>query len=367
MLTFSGQCDGVGGWLILIAILLLSPLAGAREADKSCLMCHKYPGLGRVDQGIERAFYVNEDLYQASYHGQISCHNCHLGVDRIPHTDAKKVDCASDCHLNDPSTGRPFSHKHIVQDLAASAHGRELFDPEKQQDLPNCKDCHSNKTYHNQVKGLVGPMDFKGVCLECHGEEGFVERFYEHVIYRSNKRRSSQEVVALCSRCHADAQIMDRHDVDVVVGFQDTFHAKAIAYGDEAVANCLSCHAPYQLGFSPHRILSRHQGDSPVHRDNKLQTCSQSGCHSEANERFASGGRIHPSDIRKQSLVVAGPLQTTPEGSPEAAFQATVLTWIEWFYKILIAGVVGGLGMHRLLDMYATRREHRYEKGQIND
>jgi hypothetical protein len=175
------------------------------------------------------------------------------------------------------------------------------------------------------------------------------------MFYRAQTRRPSKQVVALCSKCHADKEKMERHDLDVVIGFKDTFHGKAIVYGDEDVANCLNCHASYQLGFSPHRITSHTESTSPVHPDNKLENCRQAGCHAGAQEAFARKGKVHPSNVKVAHEGEDG--KTISQEEQE--FQALVLDMIALFYKILIIAVVGGLGFHRLADLYATHRERK--------
>lgn len=356
-----GSKGVVGLIAAALFLLLLMPTAAMATDDENCLMCHKYPGLGRYEKdkskmkAVKRVFYVNEELFSGSYHGKLRCKSCHEGVEEIPHTGVKRVDCASNCHLKDPSTGRDFSHKAIVQDLRESAHGEEGSRSEHKEDLPTCKDCHNNKNYQNVVKEQVESLKFLKVCLECHESEAWAERFYEHMFYRASTRRSSKQVVALCSKCHADQEKMERHELDVVVGFKDTFHGKAILYGDEDVANCLSCHAPYEMGFSPHRIKSRKTAGSPVHPDMKLETCAQAGCHAGAAAAFADKGKAHPSNIKLTTVGDEGEALS----QAEQEFQAWVIEMIKLFYKVLIIAVVGGLGAHRLLDLYATRREHK--------
>jgi hypothetical protein len=351
--------------LVVVAATVLLRAFAMANGDRNCLMCHKYPGLGRTEQAdsgdntIKHVFYVNEDLYDDSYHGKLRCKSCHEGVNKIPHTGVEKVNCGTDCHILDPSVNKPFSHAQIAADLERSAHGVKGSKKEHSEDLPTCKDCHTNKTYHAGIDKKVGAKNFLMVCHECHRSEEFTERFFDHMIYRATKRRSSKEVVRLCSKCHADEKLMTKHDLDPVIGFQDTFHAKAIAYGNEEVANCLNCHAAYQMGFSPHRITSGTDPVSPVSAENKLATCSQSGCHADANEAFAAGGRVHPSRVAMRRLARAPREEVTDELSSDTAFEAMVIGWIQLFYKVLIAAVVGGLGLHRLLDIYASRRERR--------
>lgn len=347
---------------VIFGLLLAYP--SSAETEGNCTMCHKYPGMGRIEESgtndknkTKRVFYISDNLFEKTYHGAIPCKSCHVGVTRIPHTDVDKVDCATDCHLIDPSSKKPFSHKKIVNDYKVSVHGQEGSNTPYKEDLPVCKDCHSNKAYHAEYEEQVAAMTFLKVCEECHQSGDFTKRFYEHITYRTIKRRPSKEVVRLCSTCHADLELMSKHKLDVVIGFSNTFHAKALSYGNTKVPNCLNCHAPYQLGFSPHRISSRKNNDSPTHPENKYKTCSQSGCHVDATKGFASGGYVHPSPQKIKISKLVGTKGSDPESQAQTRFQNTVISFIQMFYKILITLVIGGLALHRLLDFHATRRE----------
>ncbi len=333
------------------------------KGQDGCLLCHKYPGLGRYDKDarnriVKRVFYVNEDTHNASYHGRFNCSDCHEGVDKIPHTDAKKVDCGKTCHLNEPSSGKKFSHKAIVEDLEKSAHGAKGAGAENQSDLPACRDCHTNKPYLLNLQQQMKSKASMEICHQCHEDKAWITRFLSHIDYRLSSRRPSSEVVRLCSKCHANPSMMARHKLDVVVGFQDTYHGKAILYGDEEVANCLNCHAPYALGFSPHKITAHKMKESPVNADNKRETCAQAGCHASATNEFATGSKAHASQF-KAVLETKGGNAGTDAVLEDEAFQTMVLHWINLFYQILIAGVVLGLGGHRLLDLYATYRDSK--------
>lgn len=345
--------------------------ADVPKGQDGCLMCHKYPGLGRYEKDaknriVKRIFYVNDDAHRASYHGRFNCSDCHEGVDKIPHTDAKKVDCGKTCHINEPSSGRKFSHKSIVEDMEKSAHGAKgsgikassVEEQAKDQaDLPACRDCHTNKPYLLSVQQQMKSKAFTEICHQCHEERAWVERFMSHINYRLSMRRPSSEIVRLCSKCHANQEMMARHKLDVVVGFLDTFHGKAIRYGDEEVANCLNCHAPYALGFSPHRITSRKKDNSPVNAANKRETCAQANCHAAATQEFATGSKAHPSLAFAMPAVKEGKAGATVRLNED--LQAKILYWIKLFYQILIAVVVLGLGGHRLMDLFATYRDSK--------
>lgn len=350
-------------------LILCLPYPSTAEVEGNCTLCHKYPGLGRISDQvtgssnkIKRIFYINNELFEKTYHGEVRCNSCHTAITRIPHTDARKVDCASDCHIIDPSSNKPFSHKKIVNDFNHSVHGREVANTPHKEDLPVCKDCHSNKAYHLAYEKQVEAMTFLRVCEECHQSGDFTQRFYEHISYRTTKRRTSKEVVRLCSTCHANKKMMDKHNLDIVIGFSNTFHAKAISYGNTRVPNCLNCHAPYQLGFSPHRISSKKNPDSPTNPNNKHETCSQSGCHITAAAGFATGGYVHPSPDKIELSKMIDVQEPRHESLERTRFQNTVVGWIQMFYKILIPLVIIGLALHRLLEVVTIMRE-RYKGG----
>ena len=99
------------GWLLSSGISVGSD---AVSDTGNCLLCHRYPSIGRYDEkGTKRVFYVNDKKFAASVHGKLACKNCHVGLDKIPHTDVKKVDCATKCHIKEPSTNQEFSHMTI--------------------------------------------------------------------------------------------------------------------------------------------------------------------------------------------------------------------------------------------------------------
>lgn len=349
--------------ILFISVILFFTFSRCQASDdENCLMCHKLPGLGIYvedeNQNAEkRLFYINEELFKASYHGHVPCTGCHDGVEEIPHTGSKEVDCASDCHIHDPSTNRKFSHADIVQEFSTSVHGKEKQRKGPKDDLPGCKYCHSNKPYQLSEDNEKETLVFINVCMQCHESTEWAERFFKHINYRTLTRRSSKQVVDLCSQCHANQDMMDNHDLDVVVGFNDTFHGKAIRYGNTEVANCLNCHAPYVKGFSPHSILSHRTTDAPVSNKNKIETCRQSGCHIDATEEFATSGRIHPSSLTPAKMASRKAQARPDKDLPDTELQEFILGMIALFYKALIIIVVGGLMMHQILELLTLRRE----------
>ncbi|MCK5498679.1 MAG: hypothetical protein KAI77_05735, partial [Gammaproteobacteria bacterium] len=134
----------------MVILLLYLPVTSLAEVEGNCIMCHKMPGLGIYDKsesaqikGDKLIYYINDRLFDASYHGKLRCKSCHTEVDKYPHTGVPKVDCATDCHIRDPSVNKSFSHKKIVSDFNESIHGEEGTRGLDKNDLPVCKDCHN--------------------------------------------------------------------------------------------------------------------------------------------------------------------------------------------------------------------------------
>ena len=357
-----------------IAVLIFPVFLFASDQD-NCLMCHKYSGMGRYEKGqtsiMKRIFYINEGIFGTTVHGKLRCKDCHVGVDKIPHTGVEKVDCLRNCHINDPSTGKEFSHKRIVDALRQSVHGEDgTKNPKYKDDLPTCLYCHTNPVISTASDSH---LSYLNICMQCHENEEWAKRFLRHQFFRMGVRRSSKDVVALCGSCHENKKIMDRHNLDVVVGFKDTYHGKAIAYGNEEVANCLSCHAARGLGLSPHSIVSKTDARSPINKENRLMTCQgkggTGGCHPNATEKFALGQKsVHPSGLR-ELFTVAPAGKPSEEGEGKGgerysdAFHYKVVYWINTGYKIAIGIIVGGMIFHQTLDFIAVARERRRKNG----
>lgn len=370
------------------AILCLYCLpAGAADAE-NCMMCHKYQGLGRQDaSGAQRLFYVSENSYTHTVHGRLRCTGCHTNVTEFPHADIEKVNCAVECHLAEPSTGVKFSHRKMIESFNASVHG--VCDHEDHavhpEDLPTCTYCHQNRildplsSLRQERHGIA--REVMDRCLGCHEDEGWTRTYFSHLTHRLKLRRSSREMVALCTSCHENEARMKRHGLETTGTYRDTFHWKAIKYGNENAPNCIDCHAP--VGFFSHEIMPKTDPRSAVHKDNLVSTCSnQFGmqqCHPDATPAFASG-TIHPSGLKahvfdiKLAASFSGDKKpaegmrkfsslleqkTQEEYSRAKWYQYRILEFIRIFYKILIGGLISFMIFHQVLDFLATRREQK--------
>lgn len=262
----------------------------------NCLLCHKYPGLSRVDEeGKLRLLYINEDIFNISVHAKVKCDGCHTDIKKIPHDPAKKVDCLVECHIIEPSSEKKFSHKDIEKVIAQSVHSR--FDKEGKEkkypeDYPTCKDCHDNPLYRplSFFKKLRPGVSEAALarCRVCHKKEEFIYRFYSHVTTRLHRTRNPLNIAEVCARCHNDPTIVARHNLSTkaVYSYGETFHGKAARFLDERIPDCLDCHV--NEGESSHLILSHEDPRSFTYKDNKFKICTKIDCHPGASPKLAS-------------------------------------------------------------------------------
>jgi hypothetical protein len=371
--------------LLTLPFLTFSSVAIGATSDlvpdtENCLLCHRYPHIGRYDEdGNKRIFYVNEQLFAGSVHGTIKCKDCHTGLDKIPHTDVKKVECATKCHTEEPSTKQQFSHQKVMNIYEASSHGTGIPKNPKNyvKDLPTCKYCHDNRILNpmGDMWSKDSPLarETTGRCFGCHTEKQWAERFYSHVSHRMRPRRSQVEIVELCLSCHENREMMARHGLRTVETFRDTFHWVQIKYGVKNAPDCLNCHVP--IGNAEHDILTTSDPRSPINPANRINTCRHQGgvqiCHPTADAAFVAGrehafGMDGPvaqyageNIIQVRSKAWESARQAEIGISDTHVLQEKILTLVRIFYKILIAFVIGSMTFHQMLDYYRTKRSHK--------
>lgn len=280
------------------------PSAAQRfEDDEACLACHQYPKMKRTDEdGTLRSFHVSADVFSVTVHRNVPCRDCHTGIRQIPHQPVTTgVNCADTCHsINNPATGRPFSHAAIVEPYMKSIHGRDKvatgFDARK----PYCVYCHTNPPY--DANRPVPPEEVVSRCVVCHENRDFAVRWYRHTGRRILEvHRTSEEVVALCSSCHGDPRMIDaavihaqqtgeelgRKFTDAVASYDRSFHGKLAGLGLADAANCLDCHADADDYYrSVHAILPSSNPAAPTSDDKRVATCKR--CHTGAGPNYAS-------------------------------------------------------------------------------
>jgi hypothetical protein len=366
------------GWLILTAAISAAESEVIPDTE-NCLLCHRYPYMGRYDKaGQKRIFYVNEKMFANSVHGRLRCKNCHVGLDTIPHTDVKKVDCSTKCHIKEPSTDREFSHINMVEKYRASVHGQGNGKKPKpfSEDLPTCKSCHNNPMYR-YLGGIWGQNEALmnetlARCLGCHTKQQWAEKFFSHFTRRMRRRRDQAEIVALCTGCHGNREKMARHGLETINTYKDTFHWTQVKFGVENAPGCICCHVP--VGYTTHDIRPRSDPVSPINLANRVNTCSNQGglqtCHPGATAAFASG-RVHAYGIKAQMMAASEDVDTENQDmslmrqraesdfTAQESYHYKILELIRLFYKVLIGGTIGFMCFHQMLDYLRTRKKHK--------
>jgi len=280
-------------FLAFIFVILLSQVLYAVDSE-NCLMCHRFRGLARVDkEGNYRLFYVDETLFNRGPHARVSCKGCHADIEKIPHDNAKPVDCLRSCHIEEPTREIIFTHAKVDETLRDGVHASTAEDGTPRsfpEDFPNCKDCHDIPLFRpvSMFKTVRAGVSERAIsrCVVCHSDEHFARYYYSHVTTRMHKSRDPREVVAMCSTCHADPAFAKRHDLpDVVSSYLETYHGKAMLFGSSLAPDCLDCHAGHN---GVHEMRAKTDPNSSVHPDNRASTCSTQDCHSSATPALAS-------------------------------------------------------------------------------
>ena len=276
-------------------VLILASSQPLRAVDpENCLMCHRFRGLARVDkQGTYRLFYVDETLFNRGPHARVACTGCHADIEKIPHDNAKPVNCLRDCHIEEPTREILFTHTKVETTLQDSVHApadANGVPHAHAEDFPQCKDCHDIPLFRpiSIFKKMRAGVSERAIdrCTLCHTDENFVRYFYSHVTTRLHKARDPREVVSMCATCHADAAFAKRHGLpDVVSSYLETYHGKAVLLGSSMAPDCLDCHA--RQG-SVHEMHSMRDARSSVYAANRSATCTALDCHDSATPALAS-------------------------------------------------------------------------------
>lgn len=239
--------------------------------------------------------------------GQPDCYSCHGSGHDIRYS----TDSASPVYkLNQPETCGGCHSGEILDNYMRSVHGQRLLAGEV--DGPTCSSCHG--AHDNQIadiqRNVYFARDVLLRCGSCHKEEfdvfkesihglAFLEQGVSESATCASCHSSHQilppsdpestvyatKIVGDCETCHADAKLIRRFGLgpEVVRTYEESYHGRAVGFGDTQVANCASCH-------HYHDIYSPEDPRSSVHPDNLADTCG--GCHPGAGPNFIAG-KIH--------------------------------------------------------------------------
>lgn len=326
-----------------------SPAYGAD--DENCLMCHKYIKMGRItEEGERKYYYVKESIFKKTVHNRVRCRDCHNYIDKLPHDPVKVgVTCNTTCHsIKNPATKKQFNHKNIYEVYRASVHGRDkVAKSARDADKPYCIFCHTNPIYLPEEDEV--PSQITDRCNVCHQDRNFVNHRYAHTGRRIKQvGRDSRQIVALCSICHENEEMLERHERLVheegeelgrkfpfaAESYKESFHWKVTKYGFNEAANCLDCHAKKENYYlNVHDIRSSRDPKSTIHENNRVETCKR--CHVYADRSFLAIDP-HPTERKDDNPLVY---------------------WVEHIYGMVGDAVTYALIGLMLLETWGRRRD----------
>jgi predicted CXXCH cytochrome family protein len=132
-------------------------------------------------------------------------------------------------------------------------------------------------------------------CADCHGGDptlGVETGTKADAMDRKRGyvgRPRGADVARMCGRCHADIELMRRHNprtpTDQLAHWLTSAHGKRAAAGDEKAATCASCHGA-------HGVRRVKDPASPVHPMRVVETCAR--CHPDELDRYqrSAHGRL---------------------------------------------------------------------------
>jgi len=153
--------------LSIISCLLTLFIANNSFAldEGGCLICHQYPGLVRLEeQGKFRPLHIDEEKYFSSPHGKFKCNQCHINIDKIPHTGETKVDCSTKCHKGEDAKVLPANYP------LEAFHRKEQSFIAILRDESSCRVCHPLYPHskNNLVRAFLNLHAGFVSCNVCH-------------------------------------------------------------------------------------------------------------------------------------------------------------------------------------------------------
>ncbi|MBK8027083.1 MAG: cytochrome c3 family protein [Chloroflexi bacterium] len=291
-----------------------TPETGEAEVDESsdayCLLCHTKPDqVWNLPGGESLSVTIDPSILAGSVHGAASsegplaCAECHPNF-RYPHPlslsqtvrdfQVERYAICRDCHEEQYTRAQDSVHGaflragHLEAATCVDCHGGhdiQTPDEPRQRISLTCGNCHGVifETYRTSIHGsaLMGENNADvPTCIDCHGVHDIGDPT------SASFRVSSPE---LCATCHADAELMDKYDINTHVfdSYLTEFHGTTVALFNaeepERATNkavCFDCHGVHNI-----QAVDSEAGTSSI-RENLLTTCRQ--CHPDAGADFDS-------------------------------------------------------------------------------
>ena len=359
-------------WLLMIAIVILTAFmlglsTGTADAapffqdvsNDTCLGCHSNESMVKTfPSGEELSLFIDGGKFSQAVHGQegLACVNCHQAMAEIPHPefavqtmrDAKFTlyTICKECHLEQYTNVLDSVHQTALAggDVNAAI-CTACHNPHTQTRITNkdtgeillgahlvipktCARCHSAiyDTYKESIHGAALTEEgnqYVPTCIDCHGV---------HNIQDPRTDLFRNETPLLCAKCHTNETLMKLYGIstNVVDTYVADFHGTTVTLFEKTDPSlptnkpvCTDCHGI-------HDIKAVDDPQAGIHlKENLLVKCQR--CHPDATINFPDSWMSH--------------YDASPENFP-------LVYYVNLFYKILIPGVLGGMGLYVLTDIY---------------
>lgn len=322
--------------------------------DDYCLACHSQSDISmEFPNGDTLSLTVDSMALHDSVHGvsnewdQLACTDCHVDY-HYPH-EPIEFESAREYSLQQNLTCERC-HEQNFDKALDSVHGEELLagnldaaactdchgshdipvPNEPRQNIPlMCEQCHTEvfNEYAESIHGeaLADDDPDAPTCIDCHGV---------HDINDPTTLMARVRSPELCAGCHADEEMMARHDIstDVFETYVSDFHGTTTMLfdpehpnADPTKAVCYDCHGV-------HNIKSVDDPEAGI-KQNLLETCQK--CHPDATANFPNSWTSH----FKPSLE-----------------NNTLVYLVNLFYRIVIPVTLGFFGLMIITDIYRRVR-----------
>lgn len=329
---------------------------GQKPDNSTCLGCHGQSGLVHTfPNGDTVSVWVDPQVYDQGVHTNLTCQVCHTNISEYPHPEnTAQSDREYTLQFKDSCNQ---CHPGQVEKVMDGAHAR--LAEQGNQDTPVCADCHNPHVQMKIQKDASGDpaasenQKIAAICASCHativdeyknsvhGQAVFGENNPDvpachdcHGIHNMSTARSVEfrlNSPQLCAECHTRADIMDKYGIstDVMDTYISDFHGTTVTLFEhtspELPTNkpvCYDCHGVHDIARTddPEKGLQV--------KENMLVTCQK--CHPDASENFPASWMSH---------YIAGP------------DQFPLVFYVQWFYRLFIPGVLGGMGLFVLTDV----------------
>jgi len=292
--------------------------------DEYCLACHSQPDIAmEFPNGDTLSLTVDSMALHDSVHGvnnewdQLACTDCHVDY-QYPH-EPVEAESAREFSLQQNLVCQRCHEQNFDKTLD-SVHGEQLMagnldaaactdchgshdipvPNEPRQNIPMmCEQCHTeifaeySESVHGEALFQENDPDVP-TCIDCHGVHDIGDP--TTVLFRV---RSPE----LCAECHADPEMMARHDIstDVFETYVSDFHGTTTMLfdpehpnADPTKAVCYDCHGV-------HDIKSPDDPEAGI-KQNLLETCRK--CHPDASANFPDSWTSHfPPSLQNNTLV----------------------------------------------------------------